>query len=60
MKASERGSKHICPKCACKYYDLGNETVTCPSCGAKPPVAKLARSVPSAKRSGRSTFGRYP
>lgn len=60
MKTSERGAKHICPKCASKYYDLHNDSVTCPSCGAKPAPAKLPRSAPSAKKSGRSTFGRYP
>lgn len=60
MKVSERGSKHICPKCESKYYDLSDESATCPNCGAKPPVAKLPRSAPSAKTTGRSTLGRYP
>ncbi|WP_193369164.1 FYDLN acid domain-containing protein [Pelagibius marinus] len=44
MERSERGRKHLCPDCECKYYDLNKKTVTCPKCGAKPAPQKLPRS----------------
>ena len=30
------GSKHECPACDTKYYDLGKADPVCPSCGADP------------------------
>jgi hypothetical protein len=60
MKASERGSKHVCPQCAIKYFDLKKATVTCPNCGAKPLVAKVPKAAQSARKTGRLIFGRYP
>ena len=60
MNVSERGSKHLCPECASKYYDLNKEVVTCPKCGAKPLAAKLLRSTRPVKKAARTTFGRYP
>ncbi len=44
MKRSERGRKHVCPECECKYYDLAKKVAVCPRCGAKPPAAKLVSS----------------
>jgi uncharacterized protein (TIGR02300 family) len=56
----DRGSKHICPECTTKYYDLKKTPVLCPKCGAKPVLAKVSKSAPQAKKSGRSTYWRYP
>jgi len=60
MITSQRGSKHLCPECASKYYDLNKEVVTCPKCGAKPLAAKLLKAVRPARKTGRTAFGRYP
>jgi rubrerythrin len=43
MNTSDRGLKHVCSKCATKYYDLKREVVTCPRCGAKPPAPKVTQ-----------------
>lgn len=32
MKA-ELGTKHICPNCGTKYYDLNRDPIVCPRCG---------------------------
>ncbi|MGD1877695.1 MAG: FYDLN acid domain-containing protein [Kiloniellaceae bacterium] len=40
----DRGLKHLCPECECKYYDMKKAVVLCPKCGAKPAPAKLPRS----------------
>jgi ribosomal protein L37AE/L43A len=60
MIASQRGSKHLCPECASKYYDLNKEVVTCPKCGAKPLAAKLLKAVRPVRKTGRTAFGRFP
>ena len=60
MNLSDRGLKHLCPKCTTKYYDLGKPVVACPICGAKPPAAKLPKVGRPARKPGRSTFGRFP
>ena len=44
MDRLDRGRKHVCPECACKYYDLAKKVITCPRCGAKPAAAKLVSS----------------
>jgi len=44
MDRSDRGRKHLCPECGCKYYDMKKKTVACPKCGAKEPAKKLPRS----------------
>ena len=35
MSEAERelGSKHECPECGAKFYDLGREPIVCPKCG---------------------------
>ena len=58
MNASERGSKHVCPDCGTKYYDLRKDVVTCPKCGAKPAPSKLPRTGQPSRRSGSVKFGR--
>lgn len=61
MNTSDRGSKHVCPKCMGKYYDLERAVVACPMCGAKPPAAKVPKAAAApARKMGRSTFGRFP
>lgn len=32
--AQELGTKHECPSCGTKYYDLGKSDAPCPKCGA--------------------------
>ncbi len=59
MNTSDRGMKHVCPKCATKYYDLKKEVVACPKCGAKPPAMKVPKAAQPARNTGRTTYGRY-
>ncbi len=44
MNKLDRGLKHTCPECECKYYDLKKKVVACPKCGAKPAPMKLQKS----------------
>ena len=60
MNTSDRGSKHVCPKCTSKYYDLGKQLVACPICGANLPAAKAPKAAAPAKKASRTIFGRYP
>src|SRR3546814_6606715 len=41
---SDRGLKHVCSACACKYYDLGNKGALCPKCGGTAEPVKLQAS----------------
>ena len=36
MAEFKLGSKHECPSCSTKFYDLGKAKPVCPSCGAQP------------------------
>ncbi len=54
MNASDRGMKHVCPKCGTKYYDLKKAVVLCPRCGAKPLAAKVSKGARPASKSGTS------
>jgi uncharacterized protein (TIGR02300 family) len=60
MNRSERGRKHVCPECECKYYDLKKEVVACPKCGSKPPKPKATRSTQAAAKANRAPSGRFP
>jgi hypothetical protein len=60
MTASQRGEKHVCSDCACKYYDLGKKGAACPKCGGSPLVQQLPRSGRPVKKSPRKVFGQYP
>ena len=60
MKVSDRGRKHLCPECECKYYDLKKAVITCPRCGAKPLAPKVPKVTQSAKKTARLAFGRFP
>ncbi len=33
MARPELGSKHTCPECETKFYDLNKESAVCPACG---------------------------
>lgn len=60
MNTLDRGLKHICPKCAAKYYDLRKVLVACPLCGAKTTAAKVPKVAQPASKAGRRIFGRFP
>lgn len=61
MKASERGSKHVCTECATGYYDLNKKAIACPRCGARPETPKPRDITARAGRGKRGiVFGRYP
>ncbi|HMQ93600.1 MAG TPA: TIGR02300 family protein [Amaricoccus sp.] len=34
MPKDEWGVKRVCPTCSTRFYDLQNDPMTCPSCGA--------------------------
>ncbi len=59
MNPSDRGLKHVGPECATKDYDLRKEVVACQRCGAKPLAAKGPKAAQPARKTGRTTFGRY-
>ena len=44
MPKEEWGVKRACPKCAVRFYDLQNDPMTCPSCGAEFTVDSLMDS----------------
>jgi len=44
MPNEEWGVKRACPKCAVRFYDLQNDPMTCPSCGAEFSVESLMDS----------------
>lgn len=41
MPKDEWGVKRLCPHCATRFYDLRNDPMTCPSCGATFSLAAL-------------------
>ncbi len=59
MNTSDRGLKHVCPKCATKYYDLKKKIVTCPRCDAKPLAAIDPKATQPARKTGRATSRWY-
>lgn len=60
MDRTDRGLKHLCPECACKYYDMQKAVVACPKCGAKPAPAKLPRSNRPVRATKTPSFRGYP
>lgn len=44
MPKEEWGVKRACPKCAVRFFDLQNDPMTCPSCGAEFTVDSLLDS----------------
>jgi uncharacterized protein (TIGR02300 family) len=59
MSTPERGSKHTCPECTTKYYDLNRDVVACPKCGAAPPVPAKPRTRASPAKPKRMSYGRF-
>ena len=39
MSKQEWGAKHLCPGCGAKYYDMGRNPITCPSCDEPASIA---------------------
>ena len=35
MPKEEWGTKRLCPQCGTRFYDLRNDPMTCPACGAE-------------------------
>jgi hypothetical protein len=60
MNTIDRGLKHVCPACEIKYYDLRRKVVACPRCGAKPLAPKVSRAARPVRKTGGTTFGRFP
>ena len=42
MPKDEWGVKRVCPNCSTRFYDLRNDPMTCPSCGAVHTAESLA------------------
>ena len=42
MPKDEWGVKRLCPNCSTRFYDLRNDPMTCPSCGAVHTADSLA------------------
>lgn len=57
MTPAQRGTKHLCSDCACKYYDLGKKGAACPKCGGAAVERKLQSSGRPVKRTSRKPFG---
>lgn len=41
MPNEEWGVKRLCPACETRFYDLKNDPMTCPSCGAEYDMAMM-------------------
>ena len=48
MPKDEWGVKRVCPSCATRFYDLQNDPMTCPSCGASFTLESLLSDRPKA------------
>lgn len=42
MPKEEWGTKRLCPQCATRFYDLKNDPMSCPACGAQMTIESLA------------------
>ena len=42
MPKEEWGTKRLCPACLTRFYDLRNDPMTCPACGAEFSADSLA------------------
>jgi uncharacterized protein (TIGR02300 family) len=51
MPAKELGTKHICFKCATKFYDLKKPEAVCPKCGADQRQSPANRPAPEPRKS---------
>lgn len=48
--AAELGTKHECPSCGTKYYDLGKADAPCPKCGATADDEDTVKKSPDKKK----------
>ena len=59
MPKEEWGTKRLCPHCATRFYDLQNDPMTCPACGAQFTLESLTdgrgKTLVSEKTSSRNT-----
>lgn len=46
MAKPELGSKRQCQSCGAKFFDLNNDPIVCPKCGARFVVAATTRAAP--------------
>jgi uncharacterized protein (TIGR02300 family) len=60
MPNEEWGVKRACPKCAVRFYDLQNDPMTCPSCGAEFTVDSLMDSGKSRVAAAKETKAKAP
>ena len=60
MPNEEWGVKRACPKCAVRFYDLQNDPMTCPSCGAEFTVESLMDSGKSRVAAAKSAKASEP
>jgi hypothetical protein len=54
MPAKDLGTKHICPKCGTRFYDLKKPDPRCPKCGADPREAPPKTSAAAEKRAAKA------
>jgi len=55
MPAKDLGAKHVCFKCATKFYDMRKPEVVCPKCGADQKDSPANRPTPEPRRSRLAT-----
>ncbi len=60
MPKEEWGVKRACPKCAVRFYDLQNDPMTCPACGAEFTVDSLMDSGKSRVAAAKQTKAKAP
>ena len=49
MSKQEWGAKHLCPGCGAKFYDMGRNPISCPSCDKPATIASPRHSRRSRK-----------
>ena len=43
MDKIDRGKKHTCSECMCKFYDFNKDIVICPKCGKEQILPKVVK-----------------
>ena len=43
MDKIDRGKKHTCSECMCKFYDFNKDAVLCPKCGKEQISLKVVK-----------------
>jgi uncharacterized protein (TIGR02300 family) len=60
MPAKDLGNKHVCFKCATKFYDLRKPEAVCPKCGADQKDSPANRPAPEPRRGRLAAVPRPP